>query len=164
MKSIQYNSGIVIISFLHNPPRISEVVNALEKADVLERRSDAFLAANLEQVAVAFGQVILSLQFQRRGGDDKWRSQSRAEGEAALGFVFHQLIFPAVLIAPLPNGDDAGHDQPVICQRAFHLTHFAAAPDVFVNIVDPQLNAVVARLGGQLDFAQQGLRLDGAGV
>ena len=164
VKRIEDERGIGVIGFLHDAPGIGEVVNALEKTDVLERGPDAFLAADLQQVRVAPGQVILPLQFQRRRGDNVRRAQSRPQGKPPPRFILHQFVLPALRLAPLADGDDAGDNEPVIGQRRFHIAHLAAAADVVVNVIEPKLNAVVSGGTRQLDFFQQRLRLNGAGV
>ena len=81
-----------------------------------------------------------------------------------MSFVFDELVFPAIHVAPLADGDHAGDDEAVVGQRFFHLAYFTTAPYEIIDVIDPKLDAVVAGLSGQLDFLQQRLGLDGAGV
>ena len=60
---------------LHNAPGNGEIVDALEKTDVLEGGANAFLPTYLQKIRITFGQMILSGEFQRRGGNDVRRAQ-----------------------------------------------------------------------------------------
>ena len=164
VEGIEGDAGIGVVGLLHNAPGIGEIVDALEKTDVLEGGANAFLPTYLQKIRITFGQMILSGEFQRRGGNDVRRAQPGGKGESAMRFVFDELIFPAVHVAPLTDGDHAGDDEAVVGQRLFHLAHFTAASDEIIDVINPQLDAVVAGLSGQLDFLQQRLGLDGAGV
>ena len=52
----------------------------------------------LQQVAVAFGQMILPCQFKRRRGYDKRRAQSRPQRKASPSFIFYQFLKAYVFI------------------------------------------------------------------
>mgnify|MGYP003322713909 CR=1 FL=1 len=50
-----------------------------------------------------------------------------------MSFVFDELIFPAIHVAPLANGDHAGDDEAVVGQRLFPLAPFPAAADKIIE-------------------------------
>ena len=87
--------------------------------------------------------MILPGEFQRRGGT-MYGAPSPGGRRTAMSFVFDELVFPAIHVAPLADGDHAGDDEAVVGQRLFHLAHFTAAPDEIIDVIDPQLDAVAA--------------------
>ena len=74
---IEDDAGIGVVGLLHNAPGIGEIVDALEKTDVLEGGANAFLPTYLQKIRITFGQMILSGEFQRQGSNDVRRPAGR---------------------------------------------------------------------------------------